>query len=81
MNFHSTGKVWENTNIPKVWVSYIFSVKQKSVQFSKLGKVNSRNKENAWKNTNILKLWFLTNFMSRINLDSFQNMKKSDFPQ
>ena len=28
VNSHSTGKLWENTNIPKVWVSYIFRVKQ-----------------------------------------------------
>ena len=24
VNLLSTGKLWENTNIPKVWVSYIF---------------------------------------------------------
>ena len=26
LNSHSKGKVWENTNIPKLWVSYIFHV-------------------------------------------------------
>ena len=29
----SVGKLWESTNIPRVWVSYIFNVKQKSMVF------------------------------------------------
>ena len=28
VDFHSTGKVWENTNITNLWVSQIFWVKQ-----------------------------------------------------
>ena len=24
LNLLNTGKLWENTNIPKIWVSYIF---------------------------------------------------------
>ena len=35
MDFHSKGKVWKNTNIPKLWVSQIFWVTQKSIQFKK----------------------------------------------
>ena len=35
VDFHSTEKVWENTNIPKLWVSQIFWVTQKSIQFKK----------------------------------------------
>ena len=40
VNSLSTGKLWENTNIPKVSVSYIFRttlfrVKQKPIQFRK----------------------------------------------
>ena len=31
------GKTWENTNIPKLKVSYIFLVKRKSMQFPKDG--------------------------------------------
>ena len=38
VDFHSTGKVWKKTNIPKLWVSQIFWVKQKSIQFLKHGK-------------------------------------------
>ena len=32
-NSHSKGKAWENKNIPKLKVSYIFRIKQKSTQF------------------------------------------------
>ena len=43
VNLLSTGKLWENTNIPKVSVSYIFRttlfrVKEKPIQFRKHGK-------------------------------------------
>ena len=38
VDFHSTRKVRENTNIPKLWVSQIFWVTQKSMQFPKHGK-------------------------------------------
>ena len=38
MNSHDTRKVWEKTNIPKLWFSQIFWVKQKSIQFPKYGK-------------------------------------------
>ena len=34
---HSKGKTWKNTNIPKLKVSYIFCMKQKSMQFPKHG--------------------------------------------
>ena len=37
LDFHYTGKIWENTNIPKCWVSQIFWVKQKSIEFPKYG--------------------------------------------
>ena len=38
VNSHSLGNVWEKTNIRKLWVSQIFTVRQKSMQFSKHGK-------------------------------------------
>ena len=38
VDFHSTGKVRENKNIPKLCVSQIFWVKLKSIQFLKHGK-------------------------------------------
>ena len=43
VNLLSTGKLWENANIPKVSVSYIFHttlfrVKEKPIQFRKHGK-------------------------------------------
>ena len=43
VNLHSTGKLWESVNIPKVSVSYIFRttlfrVKEKPIQFRKHGK-------------------------------------------
>ena len=38
MNSHNTGKVWEKTNIRKLWVSQIFWVEQNSIQFPKYGK-------------------------------------------
>ena len=37
-DFHSMGKVWKNTDISDFWVSYIYRVKQKSIQFPKYGK-------------------------------------------
>ena len=37
VDFHSTGKVREDTNISKLWVSQTFWVKQKSIQFPKHG--------------------------------------------
>ena len=42
VNLFSTGKLWVNTNIPKVWLSYIFRtplfrVKEKPTQFQKHG--------------------------------------------
>ena len=41
MNSHDTRKVWEKTNIPKLWFSQIFWVKQKSIQCPKYGKSES----------------------------------------
>ena len=41
MNSYDTWKVWEKTNIPKLWFSQIFWVKQKSIQFPKYGKSES----------------------------------------
>ena len=38
VDFHSTGKVWENTKISNLWVSQKFWVKRKSIQFPKYGK-------------------------------------------
>ena len=43
VNLLSTGKLWENANIPKVSVSYIFRttlfrVKEEPIQFRKHGK-------------------------------------------
>ena len=38
MNCHSKGKFWENTNVPKISLFYIFRMKQKSMQFRKHGK-------------------------------------------
>ena len=38
VNSHSTRKPWENTNVPKVWVSYRLRVKQEPIQFRKQGK-------------------------------------------
>ena len=37
-NCHNTGKVWEKTDIRKLWFSQMFWVKQKSIQFPKYGK-------------------------------------------
>ena len=45
MNSHLKGKVWENTNIPKLWVSYVFQVYQKPIQFPNHGWISLlRNK-------------------------------------
>ena len=41
VDLHSTDKVWENTNIPKLCVSQIFWVKLKSISFPKHGKSGS----------------------------------------
>ena len=38
VNSHSKEKIWENTNITNLRVSYIFQLKQKSKQFPKHGK-------------------------------------------
>ena len=37
VNPHVREKVWENTNISKFWISYIFHMKQKSIQFPNHG--------------------------------------------
>ena len=37
VNSHNKGKVWENTNIPKLRVFQRFCAKQKSMRFPKLG--------------------------------------------
>ena len=58
VNSHSTEKLWENTNIPKVWVSYIyFAWNRNPYNSENMGKVNSLSTGNVWKNTNITKLW------------------------
>ena len=41
MNFHNTNIVWESPNIPMLWVSKIFRVKRKSIQFPKYGENES----------------------------------------
>ena len=63
---HTIPKTWEkwiliiqekygkNANISKCWVSQIFWVKQKSIQFPKYG-TNSHSKGKIWENTNISK--------------------------
>ena len=38
VNSHNMEKVWEKTNIPELWISQIFWVKQKSIKFPKYGK-------------------------------------------
>ena len=38
MNFHSKGKVWENTSISNLFFFLIFYMKQKSIWFPKHGK-------------------------------------------
>ena len=43
VNYHSKGNAWENTNIPKLWVSYILRVNQ--YNFQNMGKVSSHSKE------------------------------------
>ena len=60
VNVLSTEKLWENTNIPNVWVSYTFCtppfwVKQKPCNFEKMRKLNSQSKGHKWENTNIPK--------------------------
>ena len=49
VNSHKTGEVWEKTNISKLWVFQIFPVKQKSIPFSKHGKMNSHSEGNYGK--------------------------------
>ena len=48
VNSHNTGKVWEKTNISKLWVFQIFRVKQKSIPFPKHGKMNSHSEGKLW---------------------------------
>ena len=43
VNYHSKGNAWENTNIPKPWVSYILRVNQ--YNFQNMGKVSYHSKE------------------------------------
>ena len=35
-------------NIPNLWVSQVFRVKQKSIKFPKYGKMNSHNTGRVW---------------------------------
>ena len=62
VNLLSTGKLWENTNIPDVWVSYIlctpyFVCNRNPYNSENMGKLNFHSKGNVWENTNIPKLW------------------------
>ena len=57
VDFHGTGKVWENTNIPKLWVPQIFWVTQKSIQFPNMGKVDFHCTGKVRENKNISNLW------------------------
>ena len=58
VDFHSTRKVWENTNIPELWVSEIFWVTQKYPYNSQnMGKVDFHSTGKVWENTNISNLW------------------------
>ena len=58
VDFHSTRKVWENTNIPELWVSEIFWVTQKYPYNSQnMGKVDFHSTGKVWENKNISNLW------------------------
>ena len=58
VNYHSTGKIWENASVPVLWVLEKFWVKQKSKQFPKHEKSEFPYYGKGMKNTNIPKLWF-----------------------
>ena len=48
LNSHSKGKAWENKNIPKLKVSYIFRIKQKSINSQTIGGLNFHLTEQVW---------------------------------
>ena len=52
VNSDSTGKLWENTNIPNVRFLLGFLVKRKP-----MGKVNFHSKGNVWENTRITNIF------------------------
>ena len=87
---HTIPKTWENwiwvvqgkvrakmRNIPKLWVSLIYSVKQKSIPFPNHGKVNSLL-ENYGKTKNISKTWvsYKLNILCEAEIHSFLQFQK-----
>ena len=59
---HGRSQLWENTNIAKVWVSYIFCLTYflgniNICNSENMEKVNSHSNGNVWENTFIPKSW------------------------
>ena len=57
----NTGKLCENTNIPKIWILtcsalLYFAWNRNPCNSDNMGKLNSHSKGNVWENTNIPKL-------------------------
>ena len=77
VNSHNTGKVWEKANILTLWVSQIFWVKHKSIQFPKHGKSESHNTgESMEKKQTFQSYGFLKYFGWSRNPYNSQNMGK-----
>ena len=80
VGFYSKGKVWENTNIPNLWVSQIFWVTQKSIQFPKNGKNGfPLYGKSTGKHKKFQVYGFLKYFRWSRNPCNSQNMSKVDF--
>ena len=83
---YSTGKLWENKNIPRVWVSYIFHVKQKSIQFPSDGTSEfpyyrtSMGKHIPSRGKNIPKSAVSYIFCAKQKSKQFPKHGKSEFP-
>ena len=76
VDFHKTRKVWESINTSSLWVW----VKQKSIQFPKLGKNEFSYYGKSMGKTDIPKLWVYQLFWVKQKYIQFQKHGESGFP-
>ena len=68
VNSHSMEKIWENTGISKLRVSYILHLEQNSMQLLKRGKKDFHITKKVWENTKHLKVMCFLNILGKTEL-------------
>ena len=80
VNFHSKEKIWENTGISKLRVSYIFHLEQNSMQLPKHGKKDFHSTRKVWGNTKHLKFMGFLNILGKIELHKIPKTREKWIP-